>query len=647
MSAQFGRWNFTREPPSPIHRQNIDTILARVAPDGGTSFSDASVTIIYRAFHTTKESRSEKQPHVSSSGIVVTWDGRLDNRTELLSDLRMARADAPTDVAIVAAAYEAWGTKCLARLQGDWALSVWNPHTELLLATDFIGTRHLFYSFDTNQITWSTILDPLLLCAGRTFNLDEEYVAGWFSFFPAAHLTAYEEIHAVPPSSFVLLQPGRCTIQEYWGFDSSKRIRYLTDSEYEEHFRAAFRQAVARRLRSDTPVLAELSGGIDSSSIVCVADRILASNAGETPRLDTISCYNDSDPDWNEHPYFTKVEQMRGHAGCHIEVGTPESAEPEFESDIFAATPAAWARFTQASQQFAAALASQGNRVLLSGIGGDEVTGGVPTPAPELMDLFASARFAKFTRQLKLWALNKRKPWFHLFFDALRGFFPASIVGVPKSMRPVGWLDPRFVKGHRAVLTGYPSRVKLFGPLPTFQENMWALDALRRQLACSSSPSEPPYEKRYPFLDRTLLEFLYAIPREQLLRPGQRRSLMRRALVGIVPDEILNRKRKAFSARSPITTISARWNGLNGTQLMSQALGFINANAFAEEVERARRGQEVHTVAMLRALLVERWLRSIWHHGVLKSESSKIRFGPYYTADAPPVPNAFHSEEFS
>ena len=62
------------------------------------------------------------------------------------------------------------------------------------------------------------------------------------------------------------------------------------------------------------------------------------------------------------------------------------------------------------------------------------------------------------------------------------------------------------------------------------------LEALRRQLACDALSSEPPYEKRYPYLDRALLEFMYAIPREQLVRPGQRRSLMRRALVGIVPD---------------------------------------------------------------------------------------------------------------
>src|SRR5207302_381895 len=113
--------------------------------------------------------------------------------------------------------------------------------------------------------------------AGKTFALNEEYIAGWFVVrFPAAHLTPYVGIHAVPPSSSVRLGPGRANVSGYWDFDPGKRIRYRTDAEYEEHFRAVFGKAVQRRLRSDGPILAELSGGMDSSSIVCMADSIIA-----------------------------------------------------------------------------------------------------------------------------------------------------------------------------------------------------------------------------------------------------------------------------------------------------------------------------------------------------------------------------------
>src|SRR5262249_59217617 len=120
------------------------------------------------------------------------------------------------------------------------------------------------------------------------------------------------------------LRRGKQTVSKYWDFDPSKRISYPTDAEYEEHFRIVFGEAVRRRLRSDSPILAELSGGMDSSSIVCMADTIIARADAETPRLDTVSYYNDSEPNWNERPYFTKVEEKRRRTGCHIDVGKQE-----------------------------------------------------------------------------------------------------------------------------------------------------------------------------------------------------------------------------------------------------------------------------------------------------------------------------------
>src|SRR6202043_1291710 len=104
-----------------------------------------------------------------------------------------------------------------------------------------------------------------------------------------------------------------------------------------------------------------------------------------------------------------------------------------------------------------------------------------------------------------------------------------------------------------------------------------------------------PQEKRYPYLDRGLLEFLYAVPREQLVRPGQRRSLMRRALVGIVPDEVLNRKRKAFVVRAPLAAISAEsFQFAEMTRDMRvSSLGIVDANGFSEALRKAGHGQEV------------------------------------------------------
>ena len=627
MSVQFGRWNFEGQPPAPDYIDKVSAVLAPYGPDSNEAYSQGGVKILYRAFHTTKESRRETQPHISSSGAVITWDGRLDNRAELISELRDSLTIGSTDVAIVAAAYEKWGINCFAKLIGDWAVSIWNPiNQSLTLAKDPIGTHHLYYSSDNNQVTWCTILDPLVRFAGKTFAICEEYIAGWFSIlFPAEHLTPYVGIHAVSPSSSVVLRPGKRTVSKYWDFDPTKRIRYRTDAEYEEHFRTVFAQAIQRRLRSDRPVLAELSGGMDSSSIVCMADIVIARGAAETPRLDTISWYDDSEPNWNERPYFTKVEEQRGRAGYHIDVGAQDPEEnPHAESpnDRFVPTPGYDGRTLP---QFGMCLASQGNRVVLSGIGGDEVMGGVPTPTPELEDLLARAQFGALAHQLKVWALEKRKPWFHLFFEAARGFFPPALVGVPKNMRPAPWLQPNFVKRHWAALTGYPSRTKLFGPLPSFQGNVGTLDALRRQLARTALPVQPPYEKRYPYLDRGLLEFMFAIPREQLVRPTQRRSLMRRALVGIVPDEILNKKGKAFVARTPLVRISKEWtHWAEMTQhMVSTSLGIVDSEHFSATLQKARRGEEVPMVTLMRTIFVEEWLRNLRTLGVMNMETTR------------------------
>jgi len=322
MSVQFGRWNFEGQPLAPDYIEKVSATLDPYGPDSNESYSKGGVRVLYRAFHTTKESRHEKQPCISPSGAVITWDGRLVNRSELISELSGSLTNGSTNVAIVAMAFEKWGAGCFAKLIGDWALSIWSPvNRSLILAKDPIGTLHLYYSFDNKQVTWSTILDPLARLAGKTFTLNEEYIAGWLSMFPAVHLTPCVGIHSVPPSSSVLLRPGRHTVSQYWDFDGQKKIRYRTDAEYEEHFRTVFARAVQRKLRSDRPVLAELSGGRDSSSIVCMADTVVARSAADIPRLDTLSMYDDSEPNWNERPISPESKKSGAASG-----GTSTSA---------------------------------------------------------------------------------------------------------------------------------------------------------------------------------------------------------------------------------------------------------------------------------------------------------------------------------
>jgi asparagine synthase (glutamine-hydrolysing) len=622
MSAQFGKCNFDGKPVEPQEFDRVRPMLALYGPDGEGFLCKDNVGILYRAFHTTKESRNEVQPYTLASGDVFTWDGRLDNREELIGQLRGDLWNGSTDLSIVAAAYEHWGTSSFSKLSGDWAVSIWHPEDRtLVLAKDFVGTRHLYYRVEKDHVSWSSILDSLVLLAGHSFALEREYIAGWLSFFPSAHLTPYVGIRSVPPASFVALSPERHAIKKFWDFNPTKQFHYRTDSEYEEHFCTVFGEAVRRRLRSDFPILAELSGGVDSSSIVCMADTVIARGAAETCRLDTLSYYDESEPNWNERPYFTAVEKMRGRTGFHIDVSSEADTLPEYGNECIASTPGA-CKVTGGEKQFRACLKANGNRVLLSGIGGDEVLGGVPTPVPELANCVARAHVGTLAHQLLAWALVKREPLLHLLAQTIRAFLPGTLVGVASHQKRAPWLDPRFAKRYRAAFTGYQTALKMFGPLPSFQENLATLDLLRRQLSCAAVFSEPPCEKRYPYLDRDLLEFLFAIPREQLVRPHQRRSLMRRALVGVVPDQVLNRKRKAFVARGPLAGLSTRWTDIVELteNMVSSSLGFIDGNCFLEILEKARHGQDVPIIALMRTLDLELWLRHLRNHGVLSGD---------------------------
>jgi asparagine synthase (glutamine-hydrolysing) len=608
MSVQFGLWDFDHRSVAPKDIADIRSTLASYASEGILEYSANGVQLLYLPFHVTPLSDLEKQPFLSTSGQVCLWDGRLDNRQELIGLLGAELRRDLTDVAIAAAALEAWGTSALAKLIGDWALSLWNPkERSVLLAKDFLGAKSLYYTVRENSFAWSTLIDPLLLPKNRPFCLQEEYLAGWLSHFPGTHLTPFVGIHSVPPASYVLFRPKNATVRQYWKFDPHKRIRYRDDGQYQEHFRTVFGESVRRRLCSKTAVLADLSGGMDSSSIVCMADALMAGGFEETPRLDTISYYDDSEPNWDEAPFFEKVELQRGRPGHHVALNFRLHWHPAFDPHVFAATPASGINLSEHAE-YESELRSGRYRVLLQGIGGDETMGGVPTPMPELADLLAAGRMLAFLHQLMSWAMAQKIPALHLLTGVLREFLPTCF-SHDLPARPT-WLRAPFERRNRRALNAYPRRFSFFGSLPSFQANMVALDSLRRQIACLGLSPQFPVERRYPYLDRDLLEFLYAVPREQLVRPHQRRSLMRRSLLGIVPTEILNRRRKAFIARAPLTSLQAELLPLleRTKNMTAECAGIVDGSAFRKSLREAVDGGELPIVPALRTLLVEAWL---------------------------------------
>jgi len=251
MHIQFGLWNFDGQPVAPEHIARVKSIVTEASTQGRGEFADTELYLLH--LHEKDESDPD-QPFRTGSSLIL-WDGRLDNKAELVDAMGGALSRQAADVHIVAAAYQLWGTKAFSKFVGDWALSVWNStERTLVLAKDFLGARHLYYSIQYNSVSWSNILDPLVLGRGQSSALSEEYIAGWFCRFPASHLTPYCDIQAVPPSSYVSFCDGRVTARTHWTFDRAKTVFYKNAVEYEEHFRQLFEKSVTRRLRSSSPV---------------------------------------------------------------------------------------------------------------------------------------------------------------------------------------------------------------------------------------------------------------------------------------------------------------------------------------------------------------------------------------------------------
>src|ERR1043166_7795517 len=327
MSAIGGIYSFEGDLVGETVLSELDHGLASLGPDDGAHFRSGPVGMVYRDLHTTKESRREIQPWRSTAGHILCWDGRLDNREEMISILRDELHDDFTDARIVMAAYLKWGSEFLPRLIADFALSLWDPaQRALILARDVIGSRDLFYHVDHRESVWSTDLRTLVRVARVKPEVDENYIAGYLTRLPDSSESPFKNIIVVPPAHAVIIKKDDVQVRRFWGLDQDREVRYRTDGEYEEHFRHLFTEAVRCCLRSEGPVWSDLSGGLDSSSIVCIADQLIKAGKSEATTLETVSCIRDESVSSNELKFVRYVEEWIGKQGPHL----PEGAFPVF-----------------------------------------------------------------------------------------------------------------------------------------------------------------------------------------------------------------------------------------------------------------------------------------------------------------------------
>src|SRR5260370_11687232 len=218
-------------------------------------------------------------------------------------------------------------------------------------------------------------------------------------------------------------------------------------------------------------------------------------------------------------------------------------------------------------------------------MGGDEFTGGVPDPKPLLADLLAQFRLREFAKQVMAWSLVKKTPLIQLFYQSLALFLPLPIrVRLNKQNKPERWLDTRFAGRYWRAIQQLALSENLGFRSPNQCDHAQTLVVMARQMCIAPPPLCGCQERRYPYLDQNLVEFIVSIPADQLLRPGQRRFLMRRALANLLPPEVLSRATKATTARAYMAIFDRQWPQLENLLRLSLTShpGYINGRSFRD-----------------------------------------------------------------
>lgn len=617
MSALGGIYNFSTHVINEHVLSSLGDALVIHAPDGGREVCSSSVGMAYRAFHTNRESRSETQPFISRTKQILVWDGRLDNRTELISALSHVIGSDRSDVALAMAAYLEWGIDFLSRLTGEFSLSLWDPsERRLLLARDPVGTRPLYYHLDNHRIIWSSELVPLAQLADIRLEINDEYIAGYLAYEPDPWLTPYKNIHALLPGCMFCVEDGRVRQFDFWRLNPNFQIRYKTDAEYEEHFRYLFRDAVSCRMRTDGPVWAELSGGLDSSSIVCMAEEIIKSGEVQATELKTVSQVFDESADSDERKFIRCVEEYRGKTGLHLREDDFRLLAPV--TDDFAAGRLNPYLYTAAFHQaLYRAMKQDGARIVLSGRGGDEMLSSSMNPSPELADLLFELKFWQLHRRLQIWSRTLKKPYFKVLWQS------AAIPLLPPRVRvaikrrgksePPRWFNAQFASRmsmhERMLITKDPYDCRT----PSSRDQVTGFISVVRGIATGYRREIAGADVSYPFTHLPLVEFLQAIPFDQRVRPGETRSLMRRSLRTLLPEKIARRKGKGRPSGAIARAFAREWPRLS--ELFRDARicsrGYADPAGLQLEIERMGHGSGIHPVPLIKAIALEVWLRSL------------------------------------
>ena len=584
---------------------DIARMLDRVqhrGPDGCGVWSDGWVAFGHRMLRTTPESASERQPLANATGdLILTADARVDNRDELLRALGpvapvVGGTDVP-DSALILAAYERWGEAFCERLVGDFAVAIWDARRKALVcARDHMGVKPFYYHTSRGLFAFGSELKQLLVLPEIPHRVEEtrvgDYLAGMMD---DEAITFYRDIVRLPSAHRLVVSREGIRMERYWALDPERELRCKSDADYAEGFREHFTEAVRCRLRSAVPVGSLLSGGLDSSSIVCAARHIRADDPA-APALHTFSAIFPDLPECDERPFIDAVLEggglephfVRGdQLGALAELdGTLEQQdEPFYTPNVFLV----WALYASAREH--------GVRVMLDGVDGDST---ISHGTRYLTELARAGRWDEFGSEATLLAEGRQVPPRHYLrtqgFPSLTERARAGdMLAVASAVRTIGsrfgisrwgvvrdsvvrplaiepvlrrWRrlraalpaarpggndrSPRQFARHGVIAPEFARRAALAERHGAMRGHRFDLmrtsreDHLRRLSGgllrvvlevLDHVASAFSVEPRYPFCDKRLVEYCLALPADQKLRGGWTRFILRDAL-GFLPDKV-------------------------------------------------------------------------------------------------------------
>jgi asparagine synthase (glutamine-hydrolysing) len=633
MSGIVGAWNLDGRPLDAATLASMSAALRHRGPDGEGRWVSGACGLACQHQWTTPEEIGERQPLAGVTGsadLAVVLDGRLDNRDELLPALDLPRA--ASDAVCVAAAYAAWGPEFAARLNGDFALAVYDgPRRTLILARDAIGLRPLYYHRGPRVFAFASEIKSLLVHPDIPRRVDDEGLADFMLIgarpVDRLDVTCFADISALVPAHLTVVTPERTAVRRYWDFDPLRVLKLGSVQDYAEALRTGFAEAVRRRVRAAHPVAVSVSGGIDSSSIYCQAAALHRSGRAPHPPAG-VSYVGAEGGDADERRYLVDIEQAFGIAIDRFPldpfIGLIEGADEQVRAIEAPFLDYMWGVTRELYRRASAG----GARVLLSGQWGDQVL----FSTAYLIDLFGRGAWPQVWRHTREYAR-----WFgdaeagilrrRFLLDLGRHHVPAPLVPPLKRLRQ-RWFGARPARG--AFSDAFLALARRSSDRPArlgsdfhsaHARSIYFEARSKYHVQCmewnNKAHAIHGLTPAFPFLDRDLLALLMAIPGEIQTRDGVPRGLFRDAMQGVLPDTVRARTWKA-DFTDVVNHGVARDRGAVaaalGPDCQGVRLGYLDGGRLEAEVGRLSddlvRADSVNSWELADLFGLEVWLRA-------------------------------------